>query len=148
MSVRSLKLLHDAGWILTILPLALMSFERIYTPWLLIANFIGCGMIIFAFVITRKTPEARLNDELIQNETREYYLQGVLSKVSLAAYCKMFTRFIWIISADYQRIFYFTDSQVIYIALLLWYTPHMIGNAFFGGRRALRIKSPQRVGGQ
>ncbi|CAN7337614.1 hypothetical protein [Bosea sp. LjRoot237] len=143
MSIRALKLLHDAGWVLTILPLALMSFEGIHSPWLLISNFIGLALMIIAFFITRKNPEARQNDELIQRETREYYKKYPWRPIAtgIIALFGLLLPFI----KEYIDL---KESQIIYIALFLWYIPHMIGNALFGGRRALQIKSPRRMGGR
>ncbi|WP_156412243.1 hypothetical protein [Bosea sp. Root483D1] len=73
MSIRALKLRHDVGWVPSIFPIAVMSFDIISIPWTIIATFIGFGLMIAASVISSKMPEARLNAELIQSETREYY---------------------------------------------------------------------------
>lgn len=142
MSIRVLKLLNDAGWILIFLPAALTTFGFTYYPWLSFTLILGCGMSITAFIITRKIPEARLHDELIQNETFEYYKKYPWRPTAIALLV------LFVLSLPYiEKYARLTHNQIIYVALFIWYAPHVIGNALFGGRRALR-KSPLRVGGE
>ncbi|KRE20687.1 hypothetical protein ASE66_07515 [Bosea sp. Root483D1] len=136
MSIRALKLLHDVGWIFTVLPLALMSFDVIYSSWIIIINFIGIFLMIIAYFVSKNFPEARLNDELIQNETKDYYKKYPWRPISVGIIA-LFGLMLPFIKEQFNL----KDSQIIYLALFLWYMPHMIGNALFGGRRALRSKA-------
>jgi hypothetical protein len=121
------------------LPGALMNFD-IYPQWILAVAFMGIGLMTLGFFISRKILEYRLNDELIKNETIDYYKKypwRPIATITVAVFVFM--------SPLIKEYFDLKHNQIIYIALLLWYIPNMIGNAIFGGRRALRIKSPQRV---